>query len=324
MRSKIKYIFLLLLIIPNVVFAAGMTVNKSSVTLEVGTKTTFKVTLNGAAGRINITSSNGDVATVSKNKLWLDKSSETVTINAKSVGKSTIKIATADVTTYDDKDLNSTKTVTVNVINKRSSNNNLSDLRIDGKTISNFSSSRTSYSINNETKSITITATASDTKAKISGTGTKTIKEGKNKFIIKVTAENGSVKKYTIIVNKKVSNTNNSEPVEVTNIENEITYTIRYDDNRCEPTIAKEGEYWKNLCVVDRDGYTFNSWKDENGNIVSENVKATKDLNVHAEWSLNVSSKSNKQFSLSYVLVSSILSFILGIIITMIYNKNRK
>ncbi len=51
---------------------------------------------------------------------------------------------------------------------------------------------------------ISISATAEDSKAKISGTGEVTINEGDNNFEIRCTAENGSVKTYKIKVTKPI------------------------------------------------------------------------------------------------------------------------
>ena len=96
-------------------------------------------------------------------------------------------------------------TKTVNVIKAKSTNNYLSDLKVDGSTVVNFNKNTTSYNLGTvETSktSIKITATAEDGSAKVTGTGTKTLKEGKNTFVVKVTAENGSVKSYTLTITR--------------------------------------------------------------------------------------------------------------------------
>lgn len=86
----------------------------------------------------------------------------------------------------------------------RSKENSLSSLSVNEGTLSpNFSSSTTNYTVNlagDKTK-ITISAKAKDEKAKVSGVGEKTLKVGKNEFVIKCTAENGNSKSYTIVVN---------------------------------------------------------------------------------------------------------------------------
>ena len=85
-----------------------------------------------------------------------------------------------------------------------SKNNNLKSLSVSGYNLSpNFKSSVTEYrvDVNSNTEQITINASKEDSKASISGTGTHDVSEGENKFNITVTAENGSTKTYSIIVN---------------------------------------------------------------------------------------------------------------------------
>lgn len=97
----------------------------------------------------------------------------------------------------------SSKTIKVNV--PKSTNNNLASLSVDGSVINNFRPATTTYDIGTVSKdksSINITAVADDTKATITGTGTKTLKYGSNTFKIVVKAENGSTKTYQIKVNR--------------------------------------------------------------------------------------------------------------------------
>lgn len=85
-----------------------------------------------------------------------------------------------------------------------SKNNNLKNLSISGYELSpTFNSNTTQYKVDvdSNTEQITINATKEDSKASISGTGTHDVSEGENKFNITVTAENGSTKTYTVIVN---------------------------------------------------------------------------------------------------------------------------
>ena len=65
-----------------------------------------------------------------------------------------------------------------------------------------FSSGTTTYKVDltSETESLTISAKAKDSKAKVSGTGKKELKIGENNFTVTVTAEDGSKKTYTISV----------------------------------------------------------------------------------------------------------------------------
>ena len=86
---------------------------------------------------------------------------------------------------------------------KKSSEKNLSSLSVSEGTLSpKFSSGTTTYKVDltSETESLTISAKAKDSKAKVSGTGKKELKIGENNFTVTVTAEDGSNKTYTISV----------------------------------------------------------------------------------------------------------------------------
>ena len=87
---------------------------------------------------------------------------------------------------------------------KLSSNANLASLSISQGTLSpKFSASKTQYTVNlnGDVASIKLNATAADSKAMVYGTGTKSLKPGKNTISVSVAAEDGSTKEYTITVN---------------------------------------------------------------------------------------------------------------------------
>ena len=101
-----------------------------------------------------------------------------------------------------------------------SSNANLSDIKVNNKTISNFSSGLYSYNlgnVSNETTDIDINATVEDTgKATITSTlGTKKLSVGDNSIDIVVKAEDGSIKTYTLKV-RRLSNNSNLSSLTVT------------------------------------------------------------------------------------------------------------
>lgn len=87
---------------------------------------------------------------------------------------------------------------------KLSSNANLASLRLSQGTLSpKFSASKTQYTVNlnGDVSSIKVSASAADDKAVVYGTGTKSLKPGKNTITVSVAAEDGSTKEYTITVN---------------------------------------------------------------------------------------------------------------------------
>ena len=85
-----------------------------------------------------------------------------------------------------------------------SKNNNLKSLSIDGlKLKPEFNKNTTEYKVEatSNTERVKVNASKEDSKASVSGTGTHDVTEGENKIKVTVTAENGSTKTYTIIVN---------------------------------------------------------------------------------------------------------------------------
>lgn len=96
--------------------------------------------------------------------------------------------------------------------------NTLSSLTVSGNNI-DFSSDKTSYSINTDNDSITINATLTDSNATVSGTGNKKVNYGNNVFDIVVEAENGLEKKYSINVYRKDnrSSVNNLSKINLSN-----------------------------------------------------------------------------------------------------------
>ena len=214
---KIKYLIItFLLFLPQIVLAApNATINTNASSIEKGNSVTATVTLTDtAAWNVKINGSGAATCSTKQADVTSDGKSTTkkFTLQCKSTqeGKITFKV-TGDITSGsgETKDISLTKEVTVT--KPKSSDNALSELKVDGTTISGFSGSKTSYTLSNISKeSINITATTNDSKAKVSGTGSKTLKYGKNTFNIIVTAENGSKKTYTIIINKPDPRSTNS------------------------------------------------------------------------------------------------------------------
>lgn len=95
--------------------AASFTVSKSSVTLDIGKSSTITINASTHTGRINITSSNSNVASISEGSLWVENNSQTITISAKSAGKETITISGELFDSALEQELTYTKTISVTV-----------------------------------------------------------------------------------------------------------------------------------------------------------------------------------------------------------------
>ena len=165
---------------------------------------------------------------------WSDEGIKSKSFNYKfkaiSTGTGTIDVKSVGIIAYtSEKKMSIHKSnKTIKVITQKeledsySKNNNLKSLTVKGLKLSpKFNSSTTKYTVeaSANTTSVTIKASAEDSKSKVKGTGKKNVSEGENKLNVVVTAQNGTIKTYTIIVNVTDPN-----PIEVI-IDNE-KYTV--------------------------------------------------------------------------------------------------
>lgn len=136
----------------------------------------------------------------------------------------------------------SKKTYTIKVTrpDNRSSDNTLSNLSISNLDLK-FNKNTINYNFTAEhsVSSVTISATANDPKATVTGTGTKKLKNYLNKFSVVVTAENGSKKTYTISINRKDDSGNVGKLSSDNNLKNLTVegYDISFDKNKLEYTL---------------------------------------------------------------------------------------
>lgn len=85
----------------------------------------------------------------------------------------------------------------------KSSNANLSYIRVlDGTLSPMFSSITTSYTLNTTKDEVIISCTSESSKAKVDGCNSKVTTETTKQHSIKVTAEDGTVKTYNVLINK--------------------------------------------------------------------------------------------------------------------------
>ena len=114
---------------------------------------------------------------------------------------------------------NSSASATIRI---KCNDNNLKSLSIDGVSVSGFNKDTLTYNITSEKTSINIAASASSSYAKVSGTGKKTVKYGKNVFDVVVTSESGSKKTYKI----NVTRPDNRESINTLSSLSIVGYTI--------------------------------------------------------------------------------------------------
>ena len=217
MRKVYLIIALIILLLPEIVLAApNATISTNVSTIEKGKSVISTLTLTDAAAwNVKIVGSGAATCSTKNADVTVNAKSITkeITLECKATEEGTIKFTvTGDITSGSGqtKDISLTKYVTV--IKPKFSDNILKDLKIDGVTITGFVGTKNSYTINDFSgTSINITAVPNDLKSSVSGTGNKSLNIGKNTFNIVVTAENGSKKTYTIIVNKLDSRSSNND-----------------------------------------------------------------------------------------------------------------
>lgn len=93
-------------------------------------------------------------------------------------------------------------------------NSYLKIIKVNGKEVDGFAYDKLNYNIEADTgvSSVKIEATSINNKASINGLGTIKLENGDNKISIKVTAENGNVTNYVLIINKKEKEENIDVP----------------------------------------------------------------------------------------------------------------
>lgn len=260
-----KYLIIILLMmlyfIPNSALATGnISVSTTKINVIQGKTSSFKISANNAAGRVDITSLNTSIATVSSSSIFLDMNSETITITGKALGTTTIKVYVEDGTTYDDEDITgktyniqvtvskpantstntntpnqnnkpSTGTNTSNSSNDLSTNNNLKSLTVDGYTLKKIDNNNYELDVQKDVTNVNIKAEAEDSKAKISGIGLQKLQIGENNIEVIVTSESGSENKILIKINRKENYyLSDLETLLKNNQQKEVSINIDSDD----------------------------------------------------------------------------------------------
>lgn len=205
---------------------------------EAGTTRTYTINVNRPDNRStnnNLSSLSVDIGNISFNKnttsYKLTTKSSSVNISASKedsrasitgdIGSKGLNIGTNTFRINVVAENGSKKTYTITIVREsdqkqdttpgnKNSNNNLSSLFITNTNIV-FDKNTTVYNLTTTASSTYISASRETTTATITGdTGKHDLKVGKNQFIIRVIAENGSKKTYTINITREESKSNNN------------------------------------------------------------------------------------------------------------------
>lgn len=293
MKKKfIKIILILLVFIPTITYAAsGNYTISSNDSMQIGDTISVKFTISSSKlfyWQSYITYDNSKLSLVSGSTNFQGESddatkgqgsvSQTLKFKAKETGKAWVAIAPGDAgnnINADSQEISfskKTKNITINEkkVITYSSDNNLKSLQVEGYDLSpTFSKDKKEYNLSlpNNVTSINVKASANDSKAKVSGTGTIKVSEGSNKITVTVKAENGNTKEY--IINATVKEL---DPIEV-QVENKKYTVIRKKEqlpnasSTYELSTSKINNEEVPSLKSEITKYTLVGLKDEEGNI---------------------------------------------------------
>ena len=222
---------LLLSFLPGRADAASCSVSISGATVEVGNSFSVKVSIgekvagvditvsydadvltfnsgSGGVGNLSVSGGSGKIRIFDYYSSGDGSFSCSLSFKAKAAGKTTLKISHTDISDADGDSMSvkaGSSTVTVNEPKTASSDASLKSLSISpGKLSPAFSPDTTSYKtkVENSVKKVAISAKANDGAAKVSVSGNEGLTVGDNKVTVKVTAEDGSSRTYTITVTR--------------------------------------------------------------------------------------------------------------------------
>lgn len=224
--KKIKYLIISLITIFafNInVFAASGNLKVSSSSVYVGDRFTVTANINSVAAWNIHVSASGPVSgcTIKQADVTADAMDTnkkfSATCTATGTGTITIKLS-GDVTSaldgnavnvFDNKTVTVSKKATSSNNNNnqstdnKSKNNNIKELSVDGYDLIKIDNNNYTLSVSYDVTNININATLEDSKAKVTGVGTKELQVGENNIGVIVTSESGAQNKINIKITRK-------------------------------------------------------------------------------------------------------------------------
>lgn len=96
----------------------GFSISTQDITLRPGESASFSVTASNSAGKIDLSTSNADIASIDEEAIFLDMDSKNITVKANSAGTATITVsASSNFATYDEEILEGQSyIITINVV----------------------------------------------------------------------------------------------------------------------------------------------------------------------------------------------------------------
>ena len=237
LTKKVMILFIILMCITiSKVNAASANVSTDKSKMKVGETATVTVSYTAAAWNIQVkgavsysdadASSNAKNTTITKKLTFKPSKAGTYSVTLSGditdgdTGKTTDKIGKTITIKVNESSNNNNNNNNSNNNNENNNNSKLSNdatlsnLGIKPNDFSGFRKATTSYNVSvpKSTDKISIYATTTNSKATVSGTGSKTLKMGKNTFAVKVTAEDKkTTKTYTLNITREEKEENASD-----------------------------------------------------------------------------------------------------------------
>lgn len=289
-RILILFSFICMVILPFQVNAANANISVSgSSTAMVGSTVTVNVNLSSSTPMgswqflVNYDSSmlqlsSGNVRVADYTSVSGGEKSKSYTLKFKTLKSGTTKVSVGSyvVYAYDESEMSVTGgSKSIKIMSRAeleatySKNNNLSSIKVDDYELTPaFDKNTTDYKVTvpSNVEKVNVSATAEDRKSKISGTGEIEVAEGENKVELIVTAENGSTKKYNVVINVEDDN-----PIQV-EVDKKKYSVVKRASSLTKPDLFEEtkvkiGEVEVPGFINQTSKITLVGLKDEGGNI---------------------------------------------------------
>lgn len=310
--------------------------NCSPVTINFGNNinTLSSLSINGA--NINFTSENTNYnATIDSDSVEIKATATDNKATIKGAGKIKLNYGNNTLKVVVTAENGLTKTYTLNITrpDNRSTNNNLSNIKLSTGDLK-FDKNITSYRVNvsNKIETMDITYDLADTKSKVELIGNKNLSVGENQFIIKVTAENGKVKEYKILVIREqkieVTNSNKASNIIITG------YDINFNKDQNEYTLNTNANKLNIEVTLENKTATYEIIGNNNltkGSIISIIVK-DKEGNNNI-YKIKIENNPTNNFTNNNYLIRTVIYIVLlvlsallnalTIVITNKYNKKQ-
>lgn len=296
---------------------SGCKLDQADATADaLDTNKTFSVTCKSTGeGTITVTLK-GDVTSSNDGKPVKLSSSKEVTVNKKTTTTTTKKKTTSTTT----KKTTTKKTTTTTTTKKVEKNNDatLKNIVVDGYDIK-FSSNTYEYTINvkNNVNKLNLNISKNNDKSNYEIIGNDKLVNGENNVIIKVTAEDGTIKEYKIKVIKEKENiVSNNLTLNNIKIDN---YELNFYKDNYEYNLKINNEEKLNISVDINSNLKYEISGNTNLKNGSQITIKVTDSNEESIYKINI--KKDESSTLNIWTIISIICFIIIIVLLILYIK---